>query len=567
MTDLKLFEEMMMPLGNPRGWRSPTFVYGSLALVVLFGSLRMASAQDEILVNDVDKNQGFTYIFDGKSLDKWDGNPAFWRVEDGTITGQTTAENPTKGNTFIIWRGGEPGDFELRMQYKIVGGNSGVQYRSFEVPDNKWVVGGYQADIEAGDNYSGANYGERFRGMLCPRGEKTVIGEDHKPKVVGKVGDSKELQSHIKKEDWNDITIIAQGNQLIHKINGLVTSEVTDDDKAQRRFKGVVALQLHAGPPMKVQFRNVRIKQTGDAKQGSSANPSGTKKIAFIAGKPGHGFGAHEHRAGCMLLAKALNESGLPIHAEVYTGGWPQDASVLDDADTIVIYADGGEGHPFNAHLAEVDRLMKKGVGLVCIHYGVEVPKGPSGVAFLDWTGGYFEPHWSVNPHWTASYKKFPEHPIARGVKPFTINDEWYYHMRFRDNMEGVQAILTDIPPESTLSRPDGPHSGNPAVRAEKGLPQHMAWARERPDGGRGFGFTGGHDHWNWGNDNFRKLVLNALVWTAKLDVPENGVSSKSLTVDELLANMDKKKVPDDFNPSRIQKLFDQWNAQAAAGK
>ena len=132
-----------------------------------------------------------------------------------------------------------------------------------------------------------------------------------------------------------------------------------------------------------------------------------------------------------MLLAKALNESGLPIRAEVVTGGWPKDSSVLNDADTIVIYADGGGGHPFNRHLEEIDKLMKKGVGLVCLHYGVEVPKGKSGDAFLDWTGGYFEAHWSVNPHWVANYRKLPDHPTANGVKPFQINDEWYYHMLF----------------------------------------------------------------------------------------------------------------------------------------
>ena len=149
--------------------------------------------------------------------------------------------------------------------------------------------------------------------------------------------------------------------------------------------------------------------------------------------------------------------------------------------------------------------------------------QGPSGERFLDWIGGYFEPHWSVNPHWTAKFEKFPDHPISRGVKPFEINDEWYYHMRFREGMKGVTPILTALPPKESLSRPDGPHSGNPAVRAavlERKEPQHMAWAAEREGGGRGFGFTGGHDHWNWGDPNFRKLVLNAIVWCAHGEVP-----------------------------------------------
>ena len=146
-----------------------------------------------VSAEDADK-EGFVSIFDGKSLKDWDGNPKFWRVEDGAITGQTTKENPTKGNTFIIWRGGKTADFELKLQYKIINGNSGIQYRSFEVKDKKWVIGGYQADFEAGKTYSGILYGERFRGILANRGQKTVIGDNHKPKVVGSVGDSKAIE-------------------------------------------------------------------------------------------------------------------------------------------------------------------------------------------------------------------------------------------------------------------------------------------------------------------------------------------------------------------------------------
>jgi type 1 glutamine amidotransferase len=179
---------------------------------------------------------------------------------------------------------------------------------------------------------------------------------------------------------------------------------------------------------------------------------------------------------------------------------------------------------------------------LVSIHYAVEVPKGEPGDYFLDWIGGYFEAHWSVNPHWKADYREFPEHPITRGIEPFAIQDEWYYHMRFRDGMQGVTPILTATPPASTLERRDGSHSGNPHVRAKIGQPQHMAWARERPDGGRGFGFTGGHVHYNWGDDNFRKLVLNAIVWTAGIEVPSDGVPNRTPTQEELEANQDEPK-------------------------
>lgn len=209
---------------------------------------------------------GFTSLFDGKTLDGWDGNPTFWSVEDGTITGKTTEENPTKGNTFIVYRGGEFSNFELQLEYKIIGGNSGIQYRSFEVdPENqKWVVGGYQGDFEAGDTYSGILYGERFRGILANRGQETELVRENgkfEVKVIGSVGESAEIQSKIKKEDWNNYSITADGFHFVHKINGVTTAVCTDNDTEQRRESGILALQLHAGPPMTVQFRNIRIKQ------------------------------------------------------------------------------------------------------------------------------------------------------------------------------------------------------------------------------------------------------------------------------------------------------------------
>lgn len=513
---------------------------------------------------------GWQTIFDGKTLDGWDGNPDFWRVEDGTITGQTTADKPTKGNTFIIWRKGETADFELKLEYKIIGGNSGIQYRSFEVPDNKWVIGGYQADFEAGDTYSGINYGERFRGILALRGQKTVVGSDHKPKVVETFGDTKEIQTKIKKEDWNSYHVTAKGFTFTHKINDVTTSICTDEDTEQRRAKGLLALQLHAGPPMKVQFRNIKIKHLKSEGTASTSGSSGKKKALLLAGNPSHGFGAHDHLSGCSLLAKLLNDSGL-VEAKVHSlknSGWPKPEE-LAAANTIVIYSDGGGGHPFNAHLDELASLTAKGTGIVCIHYGVEVPKGPSGEKFLDWTGGYFEPHWSVNPHWTAYYRQLPKHPTTSGVKPFSTNDEWYYHMRFREKLKGVTPILTDLPPKESLSRPDGPHSGNPDVRKavlEDKEPQHMAWATQRADGGRGFGCSGGHVHWNWGNDQFRKLILNAIVWTAGADVPADGVPAGKVTIDDLLQNHDEP-IPADFNEKQrpgIQALLDEWNSQAA---
>ncbi|TWU21155.1 NPCBM/NEW2 domain protein [Novipirellula galeiformis] len=268
-------------------------------------------------------------------------------------------------------------------------------------------------------------------------------------------------------------------------------------------------------------------------------------KVGFLAGRPSHGYGSHEHYAGCLLLANSLTEALPNVEVKVIKQGWPDEGvKALEGFDTLVVYCDGGARHLLNPHIDELDPLMKKGVGLVCIHYGVETPAGKTGDAFLDWIGGYFEANWSVNPHWVAQYETFPEHPISRGVKPFAINDEWYYHMRFRDEMKGVTPILSAHPPVDTLRRPDGPHSGNPAVRkaiANHEI-QHMAWAAEREGGGRGFGFTGGHFHWNWGDENFRKVMLNAIVWTAHGEVPPQGVSSGDPSQEQLEANQDEPK-------------------------
>ena len=186
---------------------------------------------------------------------------------------------------------------------------------------------------------------------------------------------------------------------------------------------------------------------------------------------------------------------------------------------------------------------MRRGIGLVCIHYGVEVPRGVSGQRFLNWIGGYFEPNWSVNPHWVAKFESLPKHPTTRGVEPFEVDDEWYYHMRFSTELTRVTPILTSLPPAETLDREDGSHSGNPAVRKailKEKQPQHLAWAFVRGDGvGRGFGFTGGHWHRNWRHDNFRKIVLNAIVWTAHGEVPVDGVASQTPSEEELTTNQD----------------------------
>jgi len=267
------------------------------------------------------------------------------------------------------------------------------------------------------------------------------------------------------------------------------------------------------------------------------------KKIVFVAGKPSHGPGDHEHRAGCLLLKSCLDKAP-GVTSIVYSNGWPSDESAFEGADTIVLYMDGGAGHEAlkDGRLEKLDGLMKKGVGLACIHYATELTIEKGEKEFIDWVGGCFEINWSVNPHWVANFKELPKHPSTQGVKPFSILDEWYFHLRFREGMKGVTPILSAVPDASTTNRPDGTHSGNPAMReaVKKGEPQTVAWACERADGGRGFGFTGAHFHKNWGNDDFRKLILNAIVWTAKAEVPAEGIQSK-VTEEQLEANLDPK--------------------------
>jgi type 1 glutamine amidotransferase len=275
----------------------------------------------------------------------------------------------------------------------------------------------------------------------------------------------------------------------------------------------------------------------------TAADTAPGKRVLFIAGFPSHGPGEHEHKAGCMLLSKSLDAAMPNFDTAVSFYGWPKEADAFENIDAVVMYCDGGMGHYANKHLDEIQALVDKGVGIVCIHYAVEFPKSPSGEKFLQWIGGYFEADWSVNPHWTADFKKMPAHPICNGIQAFAIEDEWYYHMRFPEGMKGVTPILTALPGPDTLTRPDGPHEGNPAVReaVAKGEEQHVAWAFERPDGGRGFGYTGGHFHKNWQDDHTRNLVLNAIIWAAKGEVPKEGANSPTPTDAEMKENLDKK--------------------------
>jgi hypothetical protein len=214
----------------------------------------------------LDDHAGFQSIFDGKSLKGWDGDPSFWRTENGVIVGQSTEQNPIKQNTFLIWRGGEPADFELKVEFRVDATNSGVQFRSIQLPPGpdigKWVMKGYQADIDFANQFTGQIYEERGRGFLAMRGQAVYVPDGGRPKVIGNLQKSPdELKAIIKVNDWNQVHLIARGNTIIQILNGAVTSIVVDDDSTNRALGGLLGFQLHVGPPMKAEFRNIWLKR------------------------------------------------------------------------------------------------------------------------------------------------------------------------------------------------------------------------------------------------------------------------------------------------------------------
>ncbi len=257
----------------------------------------------------------------------------------------------------------------------------------------------------------------------------------------------------------------------------------------------------------------------------SIAPATAATKIVIIAGNPSHGPGDHEFNAGTQLLADCL-KMVKGIEPVLVRGGWPTDESVFYGAKSVVFYMDGGSGHPMiqtKERMLLMKRLMDSGAGLVCLHYAVEFPKGEAGDQLLEWLGGYYETGYSTNPINDALMTTNAKHPICEGVKPFQIQDEWYYRIRFRPDDRRVTPILTTRLPK------DKPNT------------EICAWATVRDKGGRSFGFTGAHFHKNWGNQDFRTLVLNAILWSAKVNIPKSGVAS-IVTADQLTANLDPKR-------------------------
>jgi hypothetical protein len=208
-----------------------------------------------------DSDTGFKQIFDGKTLDGWDGDPAYWRAEDGELVGEVTASNLLKRNSFIIWRGGKPKNFELKAEYRISEfGNSGINYRSVETGGTRWALRGPQADIDGQNSYTGQNYEEGGRTVLARRGDVTYIATGTNPQVIASLGTSDDLETYIKVNDWNSYHLIVRGNLMVHVLNGHIMSEVIDGDRINRRFRGLIGVQVHVGPPMKVEYRRVLLK-------------------------------------------------------------------------------------------------------------------------------------------------------------------------------------------------------------------------------------------------------------------------------------------------------------------
>jgi len=276
-------------------------------------------------------------------------------------------------------------------------------------------------------------------------------------------------------------------------------------------------------------------------------------KVLFITGPPSHRSGDHEFYAGGWLLARALNEqSGLPVEVDLYRHEWPEDPAVFEDAAAVVVYADGLARHPLHDHWESIDRRVREGMGVMMMHFAVHVEPGPEGEYFKHWIGGFYETGLSVNPHWVADTEPLADHPVSRGVEAVAVLDEWYWNMRWPEPKR-ADDLLTAVPTLINLRRVG--HWTRDAER-QLGTRQTLMWGVEREDGGRGVGFTGGHYHRNWAIDEFRTAVLNAIVWTAGLEVPEDGVRSEPVTEEDLNRHLDEKRemahitVPDETDLS-----------------
>jgi len=294
----------------------------------------------------------------------------------------------------------------------------------------------------------------------------------------------------------------------------------------------------------------LRVRNGSTGEPGASTDLK-TKKILFLAGSDSHGWGSHQHFGGTNILARGMRNSALPVDIQV-TRNWPQESELLK-YDALVIYADGWGAHPANGHLESLKKFMDQGGGLTVIHWATGLGSPDAGNKTKDhsvdpvrrqWrnlVGADFEPWHSVSRFWDTSFKKLPKHPVTRGVPPFVIHDECYFHLRCEDpECDHVTPLHGALPPIDIIKPGSGMDRGGISALEEvkKGIDQYCAWGFERPAGGRTFGFTGGHTHWNWGRDELRKLILNGIYWTTNSEVPAQGISSTRPTAKEMLADL-----------------------------
>ncbi len=288
-----------------------------------------------------------------------------------------------------------------------------------------------------------------------------------------------------------------------------------------------------------------------------AADETARRRVVFVAGEPSHGYGTHEFRAGTRLLADALSRSGLPIEVAVHERGWPAEREGwLEGADALVLYMDGGSAHPLLDHLDEVAAHVARGGGLLVMHYALEVPTGPASEAFRSWIGGFYEDRFSTNPVWRAELE-VAGHPAARGVPAFAADDEWYFNLRLDTDAPGFRPLLRAVPDDEARENPTWPRTPHSSVLEARGRTEILAWTLERPDGGRGAGFVGGHFHWNWGRDDYRRLVLGTIAWVAGVPVPEGGVPSATPDFETLREGQDEREPWFFFDPDETRRRFE----------
>jgi hypothetical protein len=449
-------------------------------------------------------------LWNGRDLDGWTAvtDPdkdasGTWSVRGGVIA------STGKPRGYLRTRGSYE-SYRLRLQWRWpeAPGNSGVFVHG-STDDKVWPHC-YEAQLQAGNaGEIRANGGAKFRPDSLPSDRSIARGPASSERPAG---------------EWNDYEIVARGDELTLLVNGVRQNAL----RGAALRSGWIGLQAEGAP---IEFRAISLEPL-----------PAERTVLLVAGPPSHGPGEHEHNAGVQLLARCLAD--VPkLKTRVALNGWPADPAALEGADAVLVLSDGGRRHPaLGDRIAVLAPRMASGLGFGVIHYATEPARTQGGPELLAWAGGYFEVDRSVNPSWEASMSVASTHAVTRGVQPFRVKDEWYFHLRFPEGLAGVSPLLTAVPPASTMTRPDGPHEGNPSVRAAvaAGEPQVLSWAFERPDGGRGFGFTGGHFHTNWGHQDFRKVVLNAAVWLAGVDVPKDGVAC-TVSEADLAANLDPK--------------------------